>query len=64
MTGRYHLTLTSAGRPMRHGWWGSETVARSKFARWIGQCDALPDARVILVDEDTGTVLTDWPEKM
>lgn len=60
---RYHLTLTSAGRPVMHGWWGSEPVARSKFTRWIGEHGTLPDARVTLVDEDTGAVLTEWPDE-
>jgi hypothetical protein len=32
---RYHLTLTSTGRPVVHGWWGSETVARTQFTTWV-----------------------------
>ena len=59
---RYHLTLTAAGRPAVQGWWGSEAVARGKFSKWIGLSKE-PDARVTLVDEETGTVLTTWPEE-
>lgn len=59
--GRYHLTLTTAGRPVQHGWWNSETIARSKFTRWIGEHGAIPDAQVTLADEETDTVLTTWP---
>jgi hypothetical protein len=60
--GRYHLTLTSDGRPAMHGWWGSETVARRKATAWIGQWGR-PGARITLVDEDTGTTLTTWPDE-
>jgi hypothetical protein len=56
---RFHLTLTSAGRLVAHGWWGSETVARGKFVEWIGL--GTPDGRVVLVDEETGETLADWP---
>jgi hypothetical protein len=58
---RYHLTLTSAGRPVQHGWWDRETTARRKFTSWIGEYGSMPDARVTLVDEDTGETLTEWP---
>lgn len=60
---RYHLLLTTAGRPAQHGWWGSETVARAKFRDWIGEHGGLPDARVTLVDEESGETLTTWPEE-
>lgn len=59
---RYHVILTSAGRPVAQGWWKSETVARGKFASWVGEWGDLDGARVTLTDEDTGTVLTEWPE--
>ncbi|MHC3450730.1 hypothetical protein [Streptomyces prasinus] len=58
---RFHLTLTTAGRPVAHGWWASESTARRKLASWVGEWGDLPDARVTLVDEETGTVLTSWP---
>jgi hypothetical protein len=57
---RYHLLLTSAGRPTMHGWWAKEATARDKFTDWIGLSEG-PDARVTLVDEDTGETLEDWP---
>ena len=60
--GRYHLTLTVDGRPVMHGWWGSETTARGKFARWVGE-HGQPDARITLVDEETGETLTTWPDE-
>ncbi|MEV6833518.1 hypothetical protein AB0N17_03135 [Streptomyces sp. NPDC051133] len=60
--GRYHLLLSSDGRPMMHGWWGSEATARRKLIRWIGERGSLPGARITLTDEGTGTVLTTWPE--
>ncbi|MFF3928302.1 hypothetical protein [Streptomyces hirsutus] len=59
---RFHLTLSTAGRPVQHGWWGSEAVARRKLAVWVGEWGDLPDARVTLVDEETGATLTTWPE--
>ncbi|MFF4489398.1 hypothetical protein ACFY0F_23365 [Streptomyces sp. NPDC001544] len=60
---RYHLTLASRGQPVQHGWWGSEETARRKFTRWIGEYGSMPDAQVTLVDEETGTVLTTWPDE-
>lgn len=56
---RFHLTLTVDGRPAMHGWWGSEATARAKFLRWVGW--EVTAARVVLVDEETGTVLDEWP---
>ncbi|MGW1744617.1 hypothetical protein ACWCRD_03155 [Streptomyces sp. NPDC002092] len=59
---RYHLTLTVDGRPVAHGWWGSEATARGKFTTWVGTW-GLPGARITLVDEETGTALEVWPEE-
>ncbi len=59
--GRHHLTVTTEGRPLLHGWWGSEVVARRKFSAWLGEHGSRPGARVTLVDEETGAVLTEWP---
>lgn len=59
---RFHLTLTSAGRPVMHGWWASEATARDQLPVWVGNWGSVPGARVTLVDEDTGAVLTTWPE--
>jgi len=63
MTGRFHLLLTSAGRPVMHGWWESEATARAQCTRWIGAHGSLPDARVTLVDEATGETLTALPHE-
>jgi hypothetical protein len=60
---RYHLTLTSADRPVQHGWWASEATARRKFTAWIGEYGTLPGVRVTLVDEETGETLTTWPDE-
>ncbi|UOB09100.1 hypothetical protein MQE23_08545 [Streptomyces sp. HP-A2021] len=59
---RYHLTLSRDGRPAMHGWWGRETVARDRFRDWVGDWGR-SGARITLVDEDTGTVLTAWPDE-
>lgn len=59
--GRYHLLLTSRGRPVQHGWWGIEDTARDKFRRWVGERGSMPGARITLVDEETGEELTSWP---
>jgi hypothetical protein len=58
---RYHVTLFSAGRPVQHGWWGEESTARGKFRDWVGS--GVADARVTLVDEEIGAVLTAWPDE-
>ena len=60
---RYHLTLTSAGRPVMQGWWADRATADDKFRRWIGEHGSVDGARVTLVDEETGVVLTTWPEE-
>lgn len=60
---RYHLRVTTQGRPAVRGWWGSEAVARGKFRTWVGEYGTLPDARVTLVDEVEGVVLTTWPDE-
>jgi hypothetical protein len=60
---RFHLTLTTAGRPVAQGWWASEPTARAKFTEWVGAWGS-PGARVTLTDETTGVVLTEWPEPL
>jgi hypothetical protein len=60
---RYHLTLTTGGRRALNGWWPDEETARRKAIRWIGEYGNLPDPRVTLVDEETGVVLTEWPDE-
>jgi hypothetical protein len=57
---RFRVTLASAGRPVQHGWWGSEATARSKFRDWVGS--GVADARVVLVDEEAHRVLASWPD--
>jgi hypothetical protein len=57
---RFHLTLTSAGRTVQQGWWGSEATARGKFREWVGS--GVVDARITLVDEQEQRVLASWPD--
>ncbi|MFE5924111.1 hypothetical protein [Streptomyces sp. NPDC056468] len=59
---RFHLTLTTAGHPVAQGWWGDETIARLKFASWIGSYGSMPNAGITLTDEQELTVLTSWPD--
>ena len=58
---RYHLTLASSGRTVMHGWWRSEETAGAKFTEWVGS--KVEDARVTLVDEETGEVIHRWPDE-
>ncbi|MFB7461322.1 hypothetical protein [Streptomyces sp. NPDC056188] len=60
---RYHLTLTTTGRPAMHGWWSSETTARGKLLDWVGEYGSSPGARITLTDADTDTVLMVWPDE-
>lgn len=61
--GRYHLTLTAAGRPVMHGWWSVRATVDRKFREWIGEQGSKPGARVTLVDEASGDVLAEWPDE-
>ncbi|WP_326790545.1 hypothetical protein [Streptomyces sp. NBC_00151] len=58
--GRYHLLLSLDGRPTMHGWWKSEATARKQCTGWIGE-RGRPGARITLIDEAAGTLLTEWP---
>ncbi|WP_327691663.1 hypothetical protein OG870_27850 [Streptomyces sp. NBC_00461] len=60
---RYHLTLTAAGRPVAHGWWPDETIARGKFLSWVGKYGAIPSAQFTLVDEIEALTLAVWPDQ-
>lgn len=60
---RYHLVLAAGGRRLMSGWWADEATARRKMVRWINEYGSAPGARVTLVDEETGTVLTEWPDE-
>jgi hypothetical protein len=48
---------------MMHGWWTDDATARAMLPVWVGSWGALPDARITLVDEETGETLTTWPEE-
>lgn len=60
---RFRVTLAAADREVMNGWWASEETARSKFRDWIGEHGSRPGARITLVDEETDTVLTTWPDE-
>lgn len=60
--GHYRVTVDIDGQPLLQGWWDDETVARRKVASWIGEHGSRPGARVTLTDEETGAVLTEWPD--
>lgn len=60
---RFRVTLAAAGRTVMNGWWASEATARRKFRDWIGEHGSRSGARITLVDEETGTVLTTWPDE-
>lgn len=60
---RFHLTVSSTGRPVMHGWWSREATARDKFRDWIGAYGGMPAAQVLLV-ERTGAderLVERWP---
>ncbi|MGW3867210.1 LexA family protein [Streptomyces sp. NPDC005047] len=61
--GRYHLVLVADGRDTLHGWWPSEPVARSKFSAWVGRHGSRPAATITLIDDETGALLTTWPDR-
>jgi hypothetical protein len=61
---RYHLTLTTGGRPVMHGWWADLATAERKYTRWIGERGSREGARITLTDEaDGGRVLKAWPDE-
>ncbi|RPE38994.1 hypothetical protein EDD90_1944 [Streptomyces sp. Ag109_O5-1] len=59
----FHLVLSIDSGPIMHGWWVSEVTAREKFSAWVDERGSMPRARVTLADEETGAVLTSWPEE-
>ncbi|WP_189315533.1 hypothetical protein [Streptomyces brasiliensis] len=60
---RFHLALTAYGRPVMHGWWGSEVVARGKFVSWVGAYGTVPGARLVLADEVEARAIVVWPDE-
>lgn len=61
---RYHLTLTTGGRPAMHGWWPDASTAERRFSSWIGDYSSLDGARITLVDTaDDGRVIHSWPDE-
>lgn len=59
---RYHLTLTTQGKPVMHGWWGDLATAERKYRSWIGEHSSIDGIRVTLIDEQEQRVLASWPE--
>ncbi|MFI5800707.1 hypothetical protein [Streptomyces sp. NPDC051677] len=62
MEGRYKVALLVDGRPIMEGWWEERATADRKYLGWIGAYGSRAGARVTLVDEETGDVLTSWPD--
>ncbi|MEU8829303.1 hypothetical protein [Streptomyces sp900116325] len=61
---RYHLTLTTDGKPVMHGWWADLSTAERKYKAWIGERGSRKGARITLTDEaDGGRVLKAWPDE-
>ncbi|SHI69092.1 hypothetical protein [Streptomyces sp. 3214.6] len=63
MEGRYRVSLTLGGMPVLQGWWADRATADRKFTTWIGQYGSRAGARVTLTDEETGDLLTSWPDE-
>ncbi|MFF3354086.1 hypothetical protein ACFYWN_15780 [Streptomyces sp. NPDC002917] len=60
---RYHLTLSTGGKPVMHGWWPGLAMAERKYLRWIGERGGRAGARITLTDEAAGgRVLKAWPD--
>lgn len=61
--GDFHVTLSSAGRPVMQGWWSVQATAEQKFSEWIGSHSAIEDAAVVLAEQvaDGERVLMSWP---
>ncbi|MFF4909732.1 hypothetical protein ACFY2T_33285 [Streptomyces sp. NPDC001260] len=59
---RFHLIHSAGGRPVAHGWWSDEAVARSKFVLWVGQNGSVVGTRIALDDEAEARTLAVWPD--
>ena len=59
---RFHPTHSADGRPVAHGWWSDEAVARGKFVVWVGQYGSVAGTRITLVDEVAARTLAVWPD--
>ena len=63
-TSRFHLTLTTGGKPVMHGWWPDLATAERKFAAWKNERGGRAGARITLTDEADGEqVLKAWPDE-
>lgn len=62
MEGRYNVTLLAHGQPVMEGWWEEHAIAERKYLAWIGEHGSRAGARVTLTDEESGDVLTSWPD--
>ncbi|AYC43276.1 hypothetical protein [Streptomyces griseorubiginosus] len=60
---RFHLTVSSSGRPVMHGWWSREATARDKFRDWIGAYGGMPAAHLLLAERtgDDERPVESWP---
>lgn len=58
---RYHITRAAAGSPLASSWWKDEDAARARFAAVVAELGDRDGVRAALVDEETDTVLEEWP---
>ncbi|MGC5005206.1 hypothetical protein [Streptomyces sp. DT203] len=61
---RFHLTLSTGGKPVMRGWWPDLATAERKYLRWISERGGRDGAQITLTDEaDGGRVLKSWPDE-
>lgn len=60
---RFHLTLSTAGRAVMHGWWPDEATADRKWKRWRREFVDMPNVSVTLIDTADGRVIHRWPDE-
>ncbi|MFF8973543.1 hypothetical protein [Streptomyces sp. NPDC014995] len=54
--------MTVDAAPVMEGWWDDRATTERKYTNWLGAHGDRDGASVTLTDEETGTVLTSWPE--
>ncbi|WP_328626892.1 hypothetical protein OHA88_23085 [Streptomyces sp. NBC_00353] len=61
---RFHLTLSTGGKPVMRGWWPDLATAERKYLRWISERGGRDGAQITRTDEaDGGRVLKSWPDE-
>ncbi|UUA11584.1 MULTISPECIES: hypothetical protein [Streptomyces] len=59
---RFHLTLSSGGQPVMHGWWCKQSTAEHQYLSWIGSWGSIDRAEIVLTEraEDGEHVIASW----